>query len=88
MWYQNRQCLSDPSPQSEAASQEGGRKYKPSLELFEQAKGLAGDQLVLVRCILLRAAFGGMAGDVQLLKGMQILSKAHLAVCCTYLLAP
>ena len=86
MRYPNRQCLSDPNHRSQPASQEGARKYKPSLELFEQAKGLAGDQLVLVRCILLRAAFGGMAGDVQLLKGMQILSKAHPAVCCTYLL--
>lgn len=51
---------------------EGSRKYRSSLDLFEHAPGLTGDHVVLVRCIILRAAYGGMGGDIQLLKGISL----------------
>lgn len=39
------------------------------MDLFEDAKGLRGEEALLVRCMLMRAAYGGMSGDVDLLKG-------------------
>jgi len=42
-------------------------------QLLEDAAGLTGDAAVLVRCMLCRAAWGGMPGDVDLLKGKRFI---------------
>lgn len=51
---------------------QGGKPAAASaLDLFEHAGGLQGEAALLVRCILMRAGYGGMAGDVELLKREQ-----------------
>jgi hypothetical protein len=48
---------------------QGGKQGGSHQQLLEDAAGLTGDAAVLVRCLLCRAAWGGMPGDVDLLKG-------------------
>ncbi len=49
----------------QGSSKQGGS----CVQLWEDAADLTGDEAVLVRCLLCRAAWGGMPGDVELLKG-------------------
>lgn len=61
--------------------QDSPRKAMSSLQLFEDAKGLPPQHAILVRCLLCRAAYGGMTGDVELLKGddePQYMSDMHI----------
>ncbi len=50
--------------------QDSPKKAVSCLQLFEDGRGLPPEQAILVRCLLCRAAYGGMTGDIELLKGM------------------
>ena len=49
--------------------QDSPKKAASCLQLFEDARGLPPEQAILVRSLLCRAAYGGMTGDIELLKG-------------------